>query len=177
MTPVPCAVQHILYSSCCVRVCVCCVRPHVSILLLSWIISRIICKVHQNQNQNIVNKLTKAKRTKCVCVCSSQVKGPPPSLVFNRLFADIKEEPGHPTLVHPRYYTYSCKSSGCNKACLQDSFRSVSLVSNNSNSVVWEPKTPAPLLKRVILLELISLLFCCPWKHKKGDSLQDCLCG
>lgn len=43
-----------------------------------------------------------------VCVCYySQVKGPPPSLVFNRLFSDIKEEPGHPTLVHPRYYTFT----------------------------------------------------------------------
>lgn len=39
----------------------------------------------------------------CV-ICYLQVKAPPPSLVFNRLFSDIKEEPGHPTLVHPRYY-------------------------------------------------------------------------
>ncbi|XP_075953319.1 ski-like protein [Anarhichas minor] len=30
-----------------------------------------------------------------------------PTLVFNRLFADIKEEPGHPTLVHPSYYLYT----------------------------------------------------------------------
>lgn len=42
----------------------------------------------------------------CVCVfCFSQGKTSPPTLVFNRLFSDIKEEPGHPTLVHPRYYT------------------------------------------------------------------------
>ncbi|KAK7944722.1 hypothetical protein WMY93_000450 [Mugilogobius chulae] len=31
----------------------------------------------------------------------------PPSLVFNRLFSDIKEEPGHPALVHPSYYLYT----------------------------------------------------------------------
>ncbi|XP_008274008.1 ski-like protein [Stegastes partitus] len=30
-----------------------------------------------------------------------------PTLVFNRLFSDIKEEPGHPTLVHPSYYLYT----------------------------------------------------------------------
>ncbi|TWW73658.1 hypothetical protein D4764_15G0010540 [Takifugu flavidus] len=36
-----------------------------------------------------------------------KVKAPPPSLVFNRLFSDIKEEPGHPTLVHPSYYLYT----------------------------------------------------------------------
>ncbi|XP_054452064.1 ski-like protein isoform X2 [Anoplopoma fimbria] len=30
-----------------------------------------------------------------------------PTLVFNRLFPDIKEEPGHPTLVHPSYYLYT----------------------------------------------------------------------
>lgn len=45
----------------------------------------------------------------CMCVCSSffflQGKTSPPTLLFNRLFSDIKEEPGHPTLVHPRYYT------------------------------------------------------------------------
>ncbi|XP_026169545.1 ski-like protein [Mastacembelus armatus] len=31
----------------------------------------------------------------------------PPTLVFNPLFSDIKEEPGHPTLVHPSYYLYT----------------------------------------------------------------------
>lgn len=31
----------------------------------------------------------------------------PPTLVFNRLFSEIKEEPGHPTLVHPSYYMYT----------------------------------------------------------------------
>ncbi|KAF3698775.1 Ski-like protein Ski-related oncogene Ski-related protein [Channa argus] len=30
-----------------------------------------------------------------------------PTLVFNPLFSDIKEEPGHPTLVHPSYYLYT----------------------------------------------------------------------
>ncbi|XP_034558785.1 ski-like protein [Notolabrus celidotus] len=30
-----------------------------------------------------------------------------PTLVFNRLFSDIKEEPGHPTMVHPSYYLYT----------------------------------------------------------------------
>ncbi|GLD50887.1 ski-like protein isoform X3 [Lates japonicus] len=34
-------------------------------------------------------------------------KTSPPTLVFNRLFSDIKEEPGHPTLVHPSYYLYT----------------------------------------------------------------------
>uniref|UniRef100_A0A1A8DHF0 SKI-like oncogene a n=1 Tax=Nothobranchius kadleci TaxID=1051664 RepID=A0A1A8DHF0_NOTKA len=34
-------------------------------------------------------------------------KPTPPTLVFNRLFTDIKEEPGHPTLVHPSYYLYT----------------------------------------------------------------------
>ncbi|XP_055084462.1 ski-like protein [Periophthalmus magnuspinnatus] len=34
-------------------------------------------------------------------------KSSPPSLVFNRLFNDIKEEPGHPALVHPSYYLYT----------------------------------------------------------------------
>ncbi|XP_072219130.1 ski-like protein [Leuresthes tenuis] len=34
-------------------------------------------------------------------------KPSPPTLVFNRLFTDIKEEPGHPTLVHPSYYMYT----------------------------------------------------------------------
>ncbi|XP_030017119.1 ski-like protein isoform X3 [Sphaeramia orbicularis] len=34
-------------------------------------------------------------------------KASPPTLVFNRLFSDIKEEPGHPTLVHPSYYLYT----------------------------------------------------------------------
>ncbi|XP_028282953.1 ski-like protein [Parambassis ranga] len=34
-------------------------------------------------------------------------KSSPPTLVFNRLFSDIKEEPGHPTLVHPSYYLYT----------------------------------------------------------------------
>ncbi|XP_055007473.1 ski-like protein [Boleophthalmus pectinirostris] len=34
-------------------------------------------------------------------------KSSPPSLVFNRLFSDIKEEPGHPALVHPSYYLYT----------------------------------------------------------------------
>ncbi|XP_067110092.1 LOW QUALITY PROTEIN: ski-like protein [Osmerus mordax] len=31
----------------------------------------------------------------------------PPSLVFNRLFSDIKEESGHSPLVHPSYYLYT----------------------------------------------------------------------
>ncbi|CAI5640704.1 unnamed protein product [Oreochromis niloticus] len=34
-------------------------------------------------------------------------KASPPTLVFNRLFSEIKEEPGHPTLVHPSYYMYT----------------------------------------------------------------------
>lgn len=34
-------------------------------------------------------------------------KASPPSMVFNHLFSDIKEEPGHPTLVHPSYYLYT----------------------------------------------------------------------
>ncbi|KAM6918620.1 ski-like protein isoform 2-T2 [Xenentodon cancila] len=34
-------------------------------------------------------------------------KQSPPTLVFNQLFTDIKEEPGHPTLVHPSYYLYT----------------------------------------------------------------------
>ncbi|KAM8849314.1 ski-like protein [Spinachia spinachia] len=34
-------------------------------------------------------------------------KTSPPTLVFNRLFSDVKEEPGHPTLVHPSYYLYT----------------------------------------------------------------------
>ncbi|XP_017266571.1 ski-like protein [Kryptolebias marmoratus] len=34
-------------------------------------------------------------------------KPSPPALVFNRLFTDIKEEPGHPTMVHPSYYLYT----------------------------------------------------------------------
>uniref|UniRef100_A0A3B5ML08 SKI-like proto-oncogene a n=1 Tax=Xiphophorus couchianus TaxID=32473 RepID=A0A3B5ML08_9TELE len=34
-------------------------------------------------------------------------KPSPPALMFNRLFTDIKEEPGHPTLVHPSYYLYT----------------------------------------------------------------------
>ncbi|XP_069548466.1 ski-like protein [Brachyistius frenatus] len=34
-------------------------------------------------------------------------KTSPPTLVFNRVFPDIKEEPGHPTLVHPSYYLYT----------------------------------------------------------------------
>ncbi|XP_028448850.1 ski-like protein isoform X2 [Perca flavescens] len=34
-------------------------------------------------------------------------KASQPTLVFNRLFSDIKEEPGHPTLVHPSYYLYT----------------------------------------------------------------------
>ncbi|CAL9689292.1 unnamed protein product [Knipowitschia caucasica] len=34
-------------------------------------------------------------------------KSTPPSLVFNRLFNDIKEEPGHPALVHPSYFLYT----------------------------------------------------------------------
>ncbi|XP_071348737.1 ski-like protein isoform X2 [Trachinotus anak] len=37
----------------------------------------------------------------------TQGKTSPPTLVFNRLFSDIKEEPGHPTLVHPSYYLYT----------------------------------------------------------------------
>ncbi|XP_056277104.1 ski-like protein isoform X2 [Pseudoliparis swirei] len=34
-------------------------------------------------------------------------KTSPPALVFNHLFSDIKEEPEHPTLVHPSYYLYT----------------------------------------------------------------------
>ncbi|XP_028988687.2 LOW QUALITY PROTEIN: ski-like protein [Betta splendens] len=34
-------------------------------------------------------------------------KTSPPTLVFNPIFTDIKEEPGHPTLVHPSYYLYT----------------------------------------------------------------------
>uniref|UniRef100_A0A3Q4BXL9 c-SKI SMAD4-binding domain-containing protein n=1 Tax=Mola mola TaxID=94237 RepID=A0A3Q4BXL9_MOLML len=34
-------------------------------------------------------------------------KTSPPTMVFNHLFSDIKEEPGHPTLVHPSYYLYT----------------------------------------------------------------------
>ncbi|XP_038147839.1 ski-like protein [Cyprinodon tularosa] len=34
-------------------------------------------------------------------------KPAPPALEFNSLFTDIKEEPGHPTLVHPSYYLYT----------------------------------------------------------------------
>ncbi|XP_077379202.1 ski-like protein isoform X1 [Festucalex cinctus] len=30
-----------------------------------------------------------------------------PTMVYNQLFPDIKEEPGHPTLVHPSYYLYT----------------------------------------------------------------------
>lgn len=45
--------------------------------------------------------------SQCVSVSIlSQGKASPPSMMFNRLFSDIKEEPGHPTLVHPRYYTF-----------------------------------------------------------------------
>ncbi|XP_037131440.1 ski-like protein isoform X1 [Syngnathus acus] len=29
------------------------------------------------------------------------------TMVYNQLFPDIKEEPGHPTLVHPSYYLYT----------------------------------------------------------------------
>ncbi|XP_068604567.1 ski-like protein [Brachionichthys hirsutus] len=36
-----------------------------------------------------------------------KVKTSPPALVFNGLFSDIKEEPEHPTLVHPSYYLYT----------------------------------------------------------------------
>lgn len=39
------------------------------------------------------------------CAFFLQGKTSPPTLVFNPLFTDIKEEPGHPTLVHPRYCT------------------------------------------------------------------------
>ncbi|RVE62068.1 hypothetical protein OJAV_G00177050 [Oryzias javanicus] len=31
----------------------------------------------------------------------------PPTLLYSRVFTDIKEEPGHPTLVHPSYYLYT----------------------------------------------------------------------
>lgn len=34
-------------------------------------------------------------------------KSSPPSLAFNRLFNEIKEEPGHPALIHPSYYLYT----------------------------------------------------------------------
>uniref|UniRef100_A0A8C6WZK8 SKI-like proto-oncogene a n=1 Tax=Neogobius melanostomus TaxID=47308 RepID=A0A8C6WZK8_9GOBI len=34
-------------------------------------------------------------------------KSSSPSLAFNRLFNEIKEEPGHPALVHPSYYLYT----------------------------------------------------------------------
>ncbi|XP_019712272.1 ski-like protein isoform X2 [Hippocampus comes] len=30
-----------------------------------------------------------------------------PTVVYNQLFPDIKEEPGHPALVHPSYYLYT----------------------------------------------------------------------
>ncbi|CAL8320523.1 unnamed protein product [Arctogadus glacialis] len=38
---------------------------------------------------------------------SRKGKAAMPSLVFNRLFPEIKEEPGHPTMVHPSYYLYT----------------------------------------------------------------------
>nr|XP_057925124.1 ski-like protein isoform X2 [Doryrhamphus excisus] len=34
-------------------------------------------------------------------------KASPPAAAYNRLFLDIKEEPGPPTLVHPSYYLYT----------------------------------------------------------------------
>ncbi|XP_034039389.1 ski-like protein [Thalassophryne amazonica] len=34
-------------------------------------------------------------------------KSSTPGVTFNRLFSDIKEEPEHPTLVHPSYYLYT----------------------------------------------------------------------
>ncbi|XP_061834780.1 ski-like protein [Nerophis lumbriciformis] len=34
-------------------------------------------------------------------------KTSPPTVVYKGLFSDIKEEPGHPTLVHPSYYLYT----------------------------------------------------------------------
>ncbi|XP_024130251.1 ski-like protein isoform X2 [Oryzias melastigma] len=34
-------------------------------------------------------------------------KPSPPALLYSRVFTDIKEEPGHPTLVHPSYYLYT----------------------------------------------------------------------
>ncbi|CAL8369940.1 unnamed protein product [Boreogadus saida] len=38
---------------------------------------------------------------------SRKGKAAMPSMVFNRLFPEIKEEPGHPTMVHPSYYLYT----------------------------------------------------------------------
>lgn len=82
-----------------------CSEPHPSLCRPSEAARiRAICK------QSIWYFRTRKQRcifTVCVSVSIlSQGKLSPPSMVFNRLFSDIKEEPGHPTLVHPRYYTF-----------------------------------------------------------------------
>lgn len=40
-----------------------------------------------------------------VLLCCLQAKAQA-TLVFNRLFPHIKEEPGHPAMVHPRYFCF-----------------------------------------------------------------------
>uniref|UniRef100_A0A8D0DDR4 SKI-like proto-oncogene a n=1 Tax=Sander lucioperca TaxID=283035 RepID=A0A8D0DDR4_SANLU len=54
------------------------------------------------QHKRSLDKVSALLNDTCVFGKTSQ-----PTLVFNRLFSDIKEEPGHPTLVHPSYYLYT----------------------------------------------------------------------
>ncbi|XP_036410775.1 ski-like protein [Megalops cyprinoides] len=37
-----------------------------------------------------------------------KAKSSQPALVFNRLYPDIKQEPGHSAIIHPSYFLYTC---------------------------------------------------------------------
>lgn len=74
-------------------------------------------QLKRSLDKNVVEEETQVKKpTMEMCIPRAKFsdtehvrkgKTSPPSLGFNRLFCDIKEEPEHPTLVHPSYYLYT----------------------------------------------------------------------
>lgn len=106
-------VQHISFSFRCLspRICVCvCVHVHASDCFCNNL-SNALWRLFTNQYMRMEDVQFCFCLFFCfvphlfICLRFQQGKASPPTLVFNRLFSEIKEEPGHPTLVHPRYYT------------------------------------------------------------------------
>ncbi|KAM9789414.1 ski-like protein [Neosynchiropus ocellatus] len=65
-------------------------------------------KAVEEDEENQVKKPSTDLRSSKLSEIDPARKGKPsPTLAFSRLFSDIKEEPGHPAMVHPSYYLYT----------------------------------------------------------------------
>lgn len=67
-------------------------------------------QLKRSLDKKCVDEDSKVRRTSpelCSPNATKAGKAAPPTLVFNHLFSEIKEEPGHPALIHPSYYLYT----------------------------------------------------------------------